>query len=70
MKVNKWHLENEALIEDLADHARCIRQLVRIADKNAKFLSSHLETDQFIAKTVFQNIENSDCYWDWFRLNF
>jgi hypothetical protein len=58
--VNKWHLEIVALEETLADHAKCIRQLVLTVGKNVKFLSSRLEIDQFIAKSVTQNIENTN----------
>jgi hypothetical protein len=58
--VKKWHLEIVASVEALVDHARCIRQLVQIVDKNVKFLSSPLETDRFIAKNVIQNIENTN----------
>jgi hypothetical protein len=59
-KVNKWHLEKKVLAEDLADRARCTRQFVRIAGKNAKSLSNHPEIDRFIARIAIQNIENSD----------
>ncbi len=55
--MNIWYSKNAGL----ADHVRCIRQLVQIAEKSVKFLSSLLETDQFIVKNVIQNIENTDC---------
>jgi hypothetical protein len=58
-KVNIWHLENAVPEEDLADREKCIRQLVQIAVKNAKFRSSHLETDRFIVEIAGRNTRNT-----------
>jgi hypothetical protein len=61
-KVNKWHLENAALAEALADHARCIRQLVQIAAQRQRSLSSLLKEDPCIAESVIKNIENIEVH--------
>jgi hypothetical protein len=37
------------------DHARCTRQLVQIAAKNARFHSNQTQINQFIAETVILN---------------
>jgi cobalamin biosynthesis protein CobD/CbiB len=56
--VNKWHLESAAPAEALADHVKCIRQLVQIAVQRQKSHSSQLKVGPFIAESVIKNIED------------
>jgi len=57
-KVNKWHLENAGSAEALADHVKCIRQLVQIAVQKQRFHSSQLKADPCIVESVIKNIED------------
>jgi hypothetical protein len=59
-RVSKWHLENAALVEGLADRVRCIRQLVQIAVQNVKYRSNLLKEGLSTAKTVTENIGDID----------
>ena len=57
--MNKWHLENAASVEAAsADHVRCTKQLVQIADKNVRFRSNLLKEGPCIVESVIQNTEN------------
>ena len=60
-KVNKWHLENAASVEDLVGRVRCIKQSVQTAVQNVKYHSNPLKEGLSTAKSVIQNIKSIDC---------
>lgn len=56
---DKWHSENAeatSVEAETSDHAKCIRQLVQIAARNAKSHSSLLKEDPSTARSVTQSI--------------
>jgi hypothetical protein len=43
-----------------ADQEKCIKQLVRIANRKQKYLSYHLVTDLYIAENATQSTNQQD----------
>jgi hypothetical protein len=54
MEEKTWAILTGAVPNGILALAKCIKQLVPNAAKNAKFHSSQLKASQFIAETVMQ----------------
>ncbi len=51
--------KEEAASEETRNQGKCTKRFALIAEKNAKFLSSHQKTDLFTARTATESIKDS-----------